>query len=147
MTIRPIQPMDKTHWLRMRPALWPDAQPSHEGEIERFFRSERKEPEAVLVVELDGQLKGFVELSIRPYAEGCVTDNVAYLEGWYVDEDVRGQGVGRALVEAAESWARSKGCREFASDTELDNHVSAQIHKRLGFEEVGRLRCFRKSLE
>ena len=27
---------------------------------------------------------GFVELSSRPYVDDCVTDRVAYLDGWYV---------------------------------------------------------------
>jgi hypothetical protein len=41
---------------------------------------------------------------------------VAYLEGWYVDRDVRRHGIGAALVHAAEAWARERGYRELASD-------------------------------
>lgn len=44
---------------------------------------------------------GFVEASLRPYAEGCDTRPVGYLEGGYVAPEWRGQGIGRALVEAA----------------------------------------------
>ncbi len=40
----------------------------------------------------------FVELSLRAYAEGCQSDNVAYVEGWYVAPEARGRGVGRARV-------------------------------------------------
>ena len=116
------------------------------NEIERFFRGELNEPESVLVAEVDEHLRGFAEFSIRSYAEGCVTDNVGYLEGLYVDPDFRGQGVGRALVEAGESWAKSRGCVEFASDADLKNDLSAQVHKRLGFSDVGQSRCFRKPL-
>jgi aminoglycoside 6'-N-acetyltransferase I len=54
--------------------------------------------------------------------------------------------VGGALVRAAERWARSQGCREFASDAEADNRVSAAAHRALGFAEVGVVRCFRKDL-
>ena len=63
-----------------------------------------------------GAALGFAELSIRAYAEDCVTDDVAYLEGWFVDADVRRRGVGTALIRAAEAWARGKGLQEFASD-------------------------------
>src|SRR5206468_5494106 len=63
----------------------------------------------------------FAELSIRNYAEDCVTDRVAYLEGWYVVPEWRRRGVGGALVAAAESWAQGQGCTEFASDTPIDN--------------------------
>ncbi len=89
---------------------------------------------------------GFVELSLRAYAEGCLSDNVAYVEGWYVAPEARGGGVGRALIEAAEDWARRQGCTELASDAQLDNAVSAAAHKALGFSEAGQIRCFRKAL-
>lgn len=56
------------------------------------------------------------------------------------------QGAGRALVAAAEVWAREQGCREFASDTELENTESAAAHRALGFDDAGAIRCFRKVL-
>lgn len=146
VTIRPVQPNDRAAWLRMRCALWPQADPPHAEEVERFLRGAAREPLAVLVAEVAGVPKGFVELSIRPYAEGCRTDHVAYLEGWYVDEDVRGQGIGRALLAAAEAWGRDQACSELASDTDWDNTASARLHQALGFEEVGLIRCFRKNL-
>jgi len=53
---------------------------------------------------------GFAELSIRAYVEDCMTDHVGYLEGWYVVPEARRRGIGRALVVAAEDWARQQGC-------------------------------------
>ena len=130
----------------MRHALWPDDTGSHAGEVAQFFSGQVKIPLAVLVAEEHGALVGFAELNIRPYAEGCTTDRVAYLEGWFVEPSARGRGAGRALVAAAEAWARDQGCTEFASDTLVDNTTSAAAHKALGFEEVEVIRCFRKSL-
>ena len=143
---RPVDTSDKSRWLRLRCALWPSGEPTHELDIERYFQGTAKEPQFVLVAEVDGDIGGFAELSIRLYAEGCETDHVGYLEGLYVEPGYRGRGVGRALVEAGENWARSEGCIELASDAYLENRLSAEIHGRLGFEEVGRIRCFRKPL-
>src|SRR5882757_4204715 len=56
------------------------------------------------------------------------------------------QGVGTALVRAAEAWARSKGLKEFASDTQLANADSQLAHAALGFTEVERLVAYRKVL-
>jgi aminoglycoside 6'-N-acetyltransferase I len=47
---------------------------------------------------------------------------------------------------AAEAWGREQGCREFASDTQLENTGSVAAHLALGFDDAGALRCFRKSL-
>ena len=92
---------------------------SRSGRWRRIWSSDVDE---VFVAERpDGGLCGFLEAAIRSRANGCDSTPVGYIEGWYVDEDVRRQGVGRALVEAAEAWARSKGCRQMASDAELWN--------------------------
>lgn len=146
--VRPARPEDAGEWALLRQALWP-AESAHElaAEAEAFFTSGDPLLRAVLLVETgDGALAGFAELSLRPYAEDCKTSPVTFLEGWYVLPSARRQGVGRALVAAAEVWAREQGCREFASDTELDNTESAAAHRALGFEDAGAIRCFRKDL-
>jgi GNAT superfamily N-acetyltransferase len=61
-----------------------------------------------------------MEVSIHTSAPGCTTDRIGYLEAWYVDPVWLGKGAGRALVQAAENWARSQGCTEMASDTNPD---------------------------
>lgn len=100
----------------------------------------------VLLAETDGQVVGFLEASLRDYAEGCETSPVSYLEGWFVAEPYRRRGVGAALVRAAEDWARSQGCTEMASDAELHNLDSHRAHEALGYEEVERVVVFRKTL-
>jgi hypothetical protein len=87
-----------------------------------------------------------VEASIRPYAEGCASWPVGYVEGWFVDADVRRHGIGKKLVRAAEQWATGLGCREMASDAHPENKVSLIAHKALGFEEAERAVHLRKRL-
>ena len=148
VSIRTARPDDARIWCGMRHALWPEGSAEeHAGEIEEFFAGRIREPLEVLVAEEEsGRLLGFAELSIRAQAEGCTTDRIGYLEGWYVVPEARGRGVGGALVEAAEDWARAQGCTEFASDALADNEVSAAAHRSLGFTEVALIRCFRKDL-
>jgi len=146
--VRPVIKEDAPAWQRMREALWPDYASSwHADEIAQFFAGKLSMPLAVLIAEdYAGKLLGFAELSIRNYAEDCVTDRVAYLEGWYVVPGARRNGVGRALIGGAEQWARAQGCTEFGSDAVLDNEISAAAHRALGFTETARIRCFRKQL-
>ncbi|HXT71123.1 MAG TPA: aminoglycoside 6'-N-acetyltransferase [Vicinamibacterales bacterium] len=148
LRIRPVAATDADAWLSMRVALWPyeDSVEGHAQEIARFVDGRLTMPLAVLVAELNDTLVGFVELSIRNYAEDCTTDRVAYLEGWYVVPERRRRGVGRALIAASEAWGRAQGCTEFASDVVLDNMDSARAHAALGFTETVQIRCFRKAL-
>ena len=133
----------------MRCALWPDdSEAGHRREVDRYCAGALREPlQALIAFDSAGTALGFAELSIRAYAEDCVTDRVAYLEGWYVVPESRRRGVGGALVRAAEAWAIAQGCAEFASDALLDNHVSAVAHTALGFQETVQLRCFRKVVD
>jgi aminoglycoside 6'-N-acetyltransferase I len=132
----------------LRHALWPDGTlEEHEQDVERFLAGARHEPAEVLIAFDDyARAIGFVELSIRNIVDSCATDRVGYLEGWYVVPEARRQGVGAALVAAAERWAKQQGCREFASDAELTNETSQRAHVALGFTETGRSVNFRKDL-
>jgi aminoglycoside 6'-N-acetyltransferase I len=147
-SIRAVTEADLELWLDLRRALWPEeSDDQHRKEIAEFFAGTLPEPQAVLLAcDGMGTVVGLVELSVRPFAEGCRSRRVAYLEGWYVAPYARGQGVGRALLRAAEDWGRAQGCTEFASDTEPDNANSSAAHLALGFEDVGLVRCFRKDL-
>ena len=140
---------DASSWLAMRLALWPDgSETEHREEVERFLTGNAGgRPAAVIVAEdPSGRAVGFVELAIRPYAEGCVSDRVAYLEGWFVETDSRRNGVGRALVAASEDWGRAQGCTEFASDADPDNETSIRAHRALEFSDAGLVCCFHKDL-
>lgn len=150
--VRPVYKPDRDEWLRMRTALLPDDADECD-DVETYFAtgtcrwSEAVLPMKVFVAERsDGGLCGFVEASIRPFAEECSSGAVGYLEGWYVDPDARRQGIGKKLVEAAERWAAAQGCTEMASDARLTNTVSHEAHTALGFEETDRLVLFRKRL-
>lgn len=148
MNIRPVKRTDRDEWVRMRSNLYPDSDPEEVDEwLGNAEQSTLRVGVAVFVADRGhGQLAGFVEIGLRNYAEGCGTTPVAFLESWYVDSDVRGRGLGTMLLRTVEEWARARGLKELASDTTLDNHASLQAHLALGFEEVERQICFRKSL-
>jgi aminoglycoside 6'-N-acetyltransferase I len=144
MTIRAICESDRAEWVRLREALWPGSLSDHEAETQKHF--EQPHTAAIFVAETDGRLIGFLELEYRRYAPGCQSSPVPFIEGWYVEPARRGQGIGGALVEAAEAQAFAAGHHEIASDTELENVDSIAAHRALGYEETERVVCFRKSL-
>ena len=136
MTVRPIRREDLVEVEAMMHALWPSPDP-YDFNDESIFVWQR---------DAGAGLGGFISFSVRAWAEGCESSPVPYIEGWWVAPDLRGSGVGRALVEAVERWCLEHGHRELGSDVEVDNDVSLRAHAALGFEPMLRLQFFRKRL-
>jgi len=149
--IRSAQPSDRSGLVRLRVALWPNSSAEeHDRELAAILDGERvvTMPLTILVAETgDRTLVGFLEVDLRSHADGCnPAQPVGYVEGWYVVEGHRHQGIGKKLIKEAEDWARSHGCVEMASDTWIDNDVSQRAHEALGYEVVDRCVHYRKAL-
>lgn len=125
--------------------LWPShAEAALREELMEILGQE----DAAFFLAFDGETAiGFAQCQLRrDYVEGTESSPVGYLEGIFVAESHRRQGVAKALLAACEGWARERGCREFASDCELENVRSLQFHLHLGFTEANRIICFAKRL-
>lgn len=112
-------------------------------------QSRRSRARAVLVIDRDGvdaKLGGFIELSVRSRVDGSLRARVGYVDGWFVDPDLRGRTWGRQLMRAAEAWTAARGPDELASDAEIDNPASLAAHAALGFRETFRLVHFLKKV-
>jgi aminoglycoside 6'-N-acetyltransferase I len=130
-----MHPDEVTEVQAMMRALWP-AEDAYDFSNEMVLVWERE----------DGGLGGLISFSLRPWAEGCDSTPVPYIEGWWVAPDLRRTGVGGALIAAVERWCLERGYRELGSDVELGNDVSLRAHAALGFEPTVRLQFFRKRL-
>jgi aminoglycoside 6'-N-acetyltransferase I len=129
----------------MRQLLWPHADPD---DLEQELDSMMRDPMSpVFVAERQGGgLCGLLEAGTRPYADGCDTSPVGYIEGWFVDKEARGRSIGRALVAAAEQWAREQGMHEMASDTAISNEAGLKAHLALDYREIERVIHLAKEL-
>jgi aminoglycoside 6'-N-acetyltransferase I len=146
MRIETIAAAGLEDWLGLRQALWPWPEAEHRAEVGAAL----KNPDAIVFLARDdsGAAIGFAEATLRrDYVNGCTTSPVGFLEGIYVREDRRRQGVARALCRAVEDWTRMRGCSELASDAFLDNSASHRMHGVLGFSETERVVYFRKGLD
>jgi L-amino acid N-acyltransferase YncA len=87
-----------------------------------------------LVAEREGEVIGWAALSPvsrRPCYAGVVEESV------YVDENARGQGVGRALLERLCADAEAVGIWTIQTSIFPENVASIELHKRCGFRVVG----------
>lgn len=144
MDIRKATQDDSLHLARLASRMWDH----HPEELEPEFKALTSSEEAACFLAIDeDEAVGFAQCQLRhDYVEGCETSPVGFLEGIYVDDEHRMGGVGRMLLTACEDWSRSVGCREFASDCELENVISHAWHMKNGFTEMGRTIWFAKKL-
>jgi sugar/nucleoside kinase (ribokinase family)/GNAT superfamily N-acetyltransferase len=148
--IRPAEPSDILELAALCTLLWPDGSfDDHKCEMDRKVRDGKSGSQAAIFVwEDSGSRRGFIEVGVRSHADGCDPIRpVGFIEGWYVRESNRGQGHGRHLMQAAETWARDQGCIELASDAPIDNLASQRAHAALGFQVVDRCVHFRKDIK
>ena len=126
----------------MRIELWPD---SDRADAEAWAVRQ----DAITLVAEDTKttdIVGFAEVGERPYADGCDTSPVAFLEGWFTSMEARRAGIGSELVQAAIAWARSRNLQELASDSLLDDTTAYQAHLSAGFQVVERSIKYRLSI-
>ncbi|WP_088891748.1 aminoglycoside 6'-N-acetyltransferase [Leptolyngbya ohadii] len=146
MRILEVTQDDFEAWVGLALELWSDSTADEmRSTLTHIFESPREA--GFLVKTSDGEAVAFMNLSLRQdYVPGANHSPVAYVEGIYVRESYRKQGIGKSLIEFAEQWARQQGCTELASDALLDNTVSHQFHQQTGFQEVERVVAFIKPL-
>lgn len=91
----------------------------------------------VLVARDESGVLGFASFGdFRPWP--CYRHTVEH--SVHVRADQRGRGIGAALVEALLPRARDRGKHVIVAAVDADNTVSLRLHRRLGFDEVGRFR-------
>lgn len=145
MKIIEVTQDDLHEWRDLALRLWPD---SSVEEMQVSLTSILHSPrETGFLIKEDGAAIGFINLSLRyDYVAGANQSPVAYVEGIYVRDEYRQQGVGTRLIRHAEQWAIAQGCIELASDALLENTVSHQFHQKAGFQEVERVVAFIKQI-
>ncbi len=133
------------HVAQLATELWPDADLA---EMTSYYQELAQSTTATCFIMMDENAYcGFIELNTRvDYVEGSDDSPVAYIEGIYIRSAYRHMGFGRALIAAAEGWAKTRGLTQLCSDTEIENDESIGFHKANGFMEVSRIVCFVKNL-
>ena len=107
--------------FKIDPLLVPFFEPLYrkwmENSLNRSFADE-------IIVYDEGGVKGMVTLKKEKD-----TGHIGLIA---VDESARGQGVGKALVDAALTWAKENGCRKAEVVTQLDNEAAVKLYEKAG---------------
>ena len=141
--IVPVSKENEQEWAALCVALWPEV------DTEERIRDRMDIPlEYEFLYYVNDEAIAFLSLSLRhDYVEGMTSSPIGYVEGIYVKPNSRGKGIAKELIEFAKKWTLEKGCKQLASDVELDNEGSRMFHNQVGFKELGRMICFMMDLD
>lgn len=103
--------------------------PATEALEERYEELIRNKAMIVLLVG-DGP-DGFAQLRFRPWVYSAGLHS--YLEELYVVPDLRGNGLGRALLESAMETARGEGAEQMELGTSEDDKAARKLYESAGF--------------
>ena len=117
--------------------------PSQPEEILRRLRSVKAETGCVFAAVLDGDVVGWVHVSLYPILQA---DHVAQILGLVVDREWRGQGIGGALLQAAEEWAVERDCMTLYVRSNIIRQEAHSFYRYLGYQLVKTSLTFAKQL-
>lgn len=137
MRIREARPGDLDSLLELYagPAsLYGGAKTPTRGEAEDLFTRVLLDPnQKTLVAEVYAEVVGTLVLAVLPnLAHGGAS--YAVVENVVVDEDYRGEGIGRALMEEAVRRAREAGAYKMALCSNLDREGAHEFYRSLGMK-------------
>ena len=116
-------------------AVWYD-EPRTEADVSTWIEDRTRAGQPFLVARLDGQVVGFTSYGqFRPWPGYRHSVELSI----FVDGGHRRQGIGRRLVEALLDEARRSKLHAIIAGVEAANEASLELHRQLGFVEVGRM--------
>lgn len=134
LTIRAIQPSDRSEWQRLWTAYLEFYKTSVTSEVydTSFARLLGNDPQDFhgLIAEVDGKAVGLVHYLLHRHM--WKTENVIYLQDLYADPEVRGTGVGRGLIEAVYAAGDAAGCPSVYWLTQDFNTQARKLYDRVG---------------
>jgi putative acetyltransferase len=140
--IRPANPRDARGWVRHITDVAAEGRfiRTEEvrwtvGQIRKRFRKPRTRHEVNLVAIADGRLIGSLWIGREAHP---VMGHVGSL-GVSIDREWRGKGIGSALMTEGFRWARWAGIEKLALTVYPHNQPAANLYKKFGFVEEGRL--------
>lgn len=129
LTIRPLTQDDRQRWLQLWRGYLTFYKTEFSAEKTEITWNRLLDPEFNLyglVAEVDGQLNGMTTYNFQNSTWSEIGQ--CLLEDLFVDENFRGQGTGRALIDAVIQEAKSRGCSRVYWNTDETNETARKLY-------------------
>ena len=139
LKIRRARPSDAARLAELSGQL---GYPASQAEIvKRMKRMRPATLHAIFVAQSEKLVTGWLHVSVTPLLEVALR---AEVNGLVVDETQRSTGTGAKLLEAAERWAASKGCKSMSVRSNVIRERAHEFYLRNGYEYYKTQKAFRK---
>jgi predicted N-acetyltransferase YhbS len=140
--IRPMRPTDAPRAAELTTQL---GYPSNADEMSRRLDELARHPRAAALVAVDEADVpiGWIQVDCTP---SLAVSDTAHIGGLVVDEAHRSGGIGQALLEAGEAWAREQGARTMTVASRIVRKGAHRFYQREGYEQLKTSHIFAKPL-
>ncbi|MEM1073122.1 MAG: GNAT family N-acetyltransferase [Pseudomonadota bacterium] len=132
--VRGLRSGDKADWSRMWRAYLAFYETSRPQEIyeiyfDRLLGNDPQDYHGLIAV-MEGKPVGLTHYLFHRH--GWSVENTCYIQDLYADPEVRGRGIGRALIEAVYAAADAEGVSSVYWLTQDFNATARQLYDRIG---------------
>ncbi len=117
---------------------------THADAADRLSRILLREDQQFFVADADGRAVGWVHVAFAEYIEA---EAFAVIAGLVVDRDHRLLGIGRALMDRAETWAKNRGCAIVRLTSSATRNAAHRFYENLGYANIKTQYSFIKPLD
>lgn len=141
VTIREVKIEDAPFIAKL--SLQMDHEMNENEARERLAKIMEDKTQVLLVAEVEGKVLGYNSVSANYELLNGIQ---ARIEGLVVDENARGLGLGRTLMEKAEDWAREKGSKSMKLASNSKRIEAHKFYEKIGYTKAKEQAAFKKVL-
>lgn len=112
---------------------------SSDSDLRMDIETDMEESYDILIYLEDDKIVGCVYIDkLSTFAEKEYDEDIFYISNLFVLKEYRKRGIASKLIEEVENIAKKQGINMLASSYNINNKISAQVHRKNGFRRVAK---------
>lgn len=101
--------------------------------IKDYYKNQLNNPNKVIFGAFDKDLIGYIYIKKITMPNGPDKNDVALIDGLYVEEEYRNQGIATKLINEANNWCKEKNIKYLDIHVIDNNIIAKKLYQKLGF--------------